>query len=133
LMFAIDAMAPQQVALAVHAAPPIEKSTLRIRSDQKWPERVVYDTTLPTIVPQAVTVAAAAPPSAGSDVASRPALRDAFAQIEPRAAIPAEPRKLDAQPVRKRKIAKVNTNPALRVAQQSHPGFFGPPVWNSTW
>ena len=37
------------------------QGAVRIRSDQKPPERVVYDTSLPTIVPPAVTAQAKAP------------------------------------------------------------------------
>ena len=51
LLFARDAFAPQQAAVAGNAAPSIDKTVVRIHSDQKWPERVVYDTSLPTIVP----------------------------------------------------------------------------------
>ena len=52
LLFALDAFVPQQVAVASNAAPSIDKTMVRIRSDQKPPERVVYDTSLPTIVPR---------------------------------------------------------------------------------
>ena len=41
LLFALDAFAPQQTALAGNAAPSIDKTVVRIRSDQNWPERVV--------------------------------------------------------------------------------------------
>ena len=51
LLFALDAFAPQQVAVAINSVPSIDKTVVRIRSDQKLPERVVYDTSLPTIVP----------------------------------------------------------------------------------
>ena len=51
LLFAIDAFTPQDVAVASHSAPGLDKTTVRIHSVQKLPERVVYDTSLPTIVP----------------------------------------------------------------------------------
>ena len=53
LLFALDAFAPQQVAVASNSAASIDKTVVRIRSDQKPPERVVYDMSLPTIVPPA--------------------------------------------------------------------------------
>ncbi|HET9585331.1 MAG TPA: hypothetical protein VFP38_14925, partial [Bradyrhizobium sp.] len=56
LLLAVDAFSPQQVAVASKAAPAVDKTVVRIRSDQKLPERVVYDTSLPTIVPPAATV-----------------------------------------------------------------------------
>jgi hypothetical protein len=130
LLFVVDALAPQPVVVAGNAAPSIDKSTVRITSDRKWPERVVYDTSLPTIVPPAATtrVAAAAPPPA-AEVTAR--ARDSFAQF-----VPAEARKSEPQAPRKRKIAKgpsAPSSPPLRVAQQSHYGFIGAPTWNSTW
>ena len=50
LLLAVDAFSPQQVAEASNTAPAVDKTVVRIRSDQKLPERVVYDTSLPTIV-----------------------------------------------------------------------------------
>jgi hypothetical protein len=38
----------------------VDKSVIRIQSAHKWPERIVFDTSLPT-VPAVVPVAAAAP------------------------------------------------------------------------
>ena len=60
LLFALDAFAPQQMVVAGNAAPSINKTVVRIRSDQKLPERVVYDTSLPTIVPPAAATQIAA-------------------------------------------------------------------------
>ena len=51
LLFALDAFAPQQTVVASNAVPSINKTVVRIRSDQKLPERVVYDTSLPDRVP----------------------------------------------------------------------------------
>ena len=134
LLFAIDAFVPQDAAVASHSAPGINKSTVRIHSDQKLPERVVYDTSLPTIVPPAAktVVAAAAPPAPGAS--AQAGVRDSFAQL-----VPAEAKKIEQlQAPKKRRIAKVRayptSNPPIRVAQQQpHFGFFGAPTWNSTW
>jgi hypothetical protein len=133
LLFVLDAFAPQEVAGAGHSAPGIDKSTVRIHSDQKLPERVVYDTSLPTIVPPraAMVIAAAAPPVPAPDVSAQVRVRDTFAQF-----VPAEARKLEPQAPRKRKIAKARSNPPMRFAQQQqqpHFGFFGNIGWNSTW
>src|SRR5258707_15527624 len=38
-----------------------DKSIIRIKSDHKWPERIVFDTSAPTIVPQIPPVVADAP------------------------------------------------------------------------
>jgi hypothetical protein len=137
LLVAIDALFPQQAAVVSQAAPSIDKTVVRIRSDQKPPERVVYDTSLPTIVPPVVTAKAATPPPpvptpVVADVPAR--ARETFAQLVP------EAKKPEPQVQRKRKVAKVRqappmqfAQPQMRVAQQSHYGFFGGPSWNSTW
>jgi hypothetical protein len=129
LLVALDAFAPQQVAVASNAATSIDKTVVRIRSDQKPPERVVYDTSLPTIVPPAAKAQiAAVPPVPVVDATAQTRVRDTFAQF-----VPAEAKKLEKQvepqAPRKRKIAKSRPAQPLRFAQQQHFGFFG----NSTW
>jgi hypothetical protein len=138
LLLAIDALVPQQTVVASQAAPSVNKTVVRIRSDQKLPERVVYDTSLPTIVPPpSMTAQVVAPPSAPvlADVAAKARVRETFAQL-----VPAEAKKPEPQVQRKRKIARsrpipmqIAQPPQMRVAQQSHFGFFGGPSWNSTW
>ena len=128
MLFALDAFVPQQVAVASNAAPSIDKTVVRIRSDQKPPERVVYDTSLPTIVPPAASQIAAAPVARVVDATAQLRVRDTFAQF-----VPAEAKKLEKQiepqAPRKRKIAKSRPAQPVRLAQQQHYGFFG----NSTW
>ena len=139
LLMAINALVPQQAVVASQAAPSVNKTVVRIRSDQKLPERVVYDTSLPTIVPPPsmtaqVTVPAVAPASADATAQAR--VRETFAQF-----VPAEAKKPEPQVQRKRKFAKSRPAPPMqiaqprqmRVAQQSHFGFFGGSNWNSTW
>jgi hypothetical protein len=136
LLLAIDAFVPQQAIVASEAAPSVNKTIVRIRSDQKLPERVVYDTSLPTIVPPpTMTAQAVAPlvPAAG-DATAQTRVRETFAQY-----VPAEAKKPEPQVQRKRKIAKIRPaqpmqfgqQPQMRVAQQSQFGFFGGPRW--TW
>jgi hypothetical protein len=135
LIYAIGAFAPAQVAVANNAATSMDKTVVRIRSDAKLPERVVYDTSLPTIVPPVATAVAAAPPApAVADATAQARVRETFAQF-----VPAEAKKVEPPVQRKRKIAKSRSPqpphelPAMRVAQQSHFGFFGGPGWNNTW
>src|SRR3954454_23033507 len=133
LLFLVDAYVPSQALVASHAAPSIDRNVVRIRSDAKLPERVVYDTSLPTIVPPVSKVqAAAAPqPPVAADVIAEARVRDTFAQY-----VPAEAKKPGPQAPRKRKVAKSHANPPIRVAQQQqqqHFGFFGNSGWNSTW
>jgi hypothetical protein len=137
LLLAIDAFVPQETVVASQAAPSVDKTVVRIRSDQKPPERVVYDTSLPTIVPPpAVTAQGTAPvvaPSAAADATAQTRVQETFAQFVP------EAKKPEPQVQRKRKIAKSRpapmqfAQPQMRVAQQSQFGFFGGPSWNSTW
>ena len=117
--------------VAGNAAPSINKTVVRIRSDQKLPERVVYDTSLPTIVPPAAaTQIAAAPAAPAADVGAQAQVRDTFAQF-----VPAEAKKFEkqheSQAPRKRKIAKIRPALPMRVAQQPHFGFgfFGSNTW----
>jgi hypothetical protein len=141
LLLAIDALVPQQPIMASQAAPSVNKTVVRIRSDQKLPERVVYDTSLPTIVPPPVLTAQAPAPvavpsaPASADAAAQARVRETFAQL-----VPAEAKKPEPQVQRKRKVARSRpappmqfAQPQMRVAQQSHFGFFGGSNWNSTW
>ena len=142
LLVAIDALVPQQAVVASQAAPSVDKTVVRIRSDQKLPERVVYDTSLPTIVPPPSMMARAVAPPApavtpvSADATAQARVRETFAQF-----VPAEAKKPEPQVQRKRKVAKsrpaqpmqIAQQPQMRVAQQSHFGFFGGPNWNSTW
>jgi len=139
LLLAIDAFVPQQAVMVSQAAPSIDRTVVRIRSDQKLPERVVYDTSLPTIVPPVLSAQAATPPApaitpVAADIPAQARVRETFAQFVP------EAKKPEPQVQRKRKVAKVRQAPMqfaqppqMRVAQQSHYGFFGGPSWNSTW
>ena len=145
LLLAIDALVPQQAVVASQADPSVNRTVVRIRSDQKPPERVVYDTSLPTIVPpptmtaQAVApaVRAVAPAAPSADATAQARVRETFAEF-----VPAEVKKPEPQVQRKRKVAKSRPAPPMqiaqqprqmRVAQQSHFGFFGGSNWNTTW
>jgi hypothetical protein len=135
LLFAIDAFVPQEAVNESHAAPGIERSTVRIHSAQKLPEKVVYDTSLPTIVPPAQPAQLAAAP-APPQVSAQARVRETFAQF-----VPAEAKKeaKHTEPqARKRRVARVRAMPPMgqpmRVAQQWHFGFFGGPSWSgSSW
>jgi hypothetical protein len=141
LLFAINAFAPREPEVTSDSAPTVDRPTVRIHSDQKLPERVVYDTSLPTIVPPAATVqVAAAPPPPVAALSAQARVRNTFAQFTPESKelVPAESRKPEPQTPKKRKIAKVHANPPwnspTRFAQQQPRfGFFGGPIWNNTW
>ena len=83
--------APTQSVTSLEADKPI----IRIKSDRKWPERIVFDTSAPTIVPQKSPVIADAP------VTNPP--QEAFALLN----APVQEVSVTPLPVKaKRKIAK---------------------------
>jgi hypothetical protein len=132
LLFVVDAYLPQPPATAgTNAA--VDLSMIRIHSDRKWPERVVFDTFLPTIRPSATTIAEvkAQPPTSVADLPAKVRVREAFAQFRPNSNQfqPQDPRKLE--PRRKRKsVAKSYVGPPIiLVAQQPRLGPFGHNIW----
>jgi hypothetical protein len=131
LLFLSNEVLPQlPVAERVAEAGP-DRSAIRINSDRKWPERVVFDTNMPTIVPPvapalvAKAEAAAPAPAAVAEVSAQARGLQAFAQLKP-----SEPSKPEPKPLHKRKVAKTRVAPPMVVvAQQPRFGFFG----NDTW
>jgi hypothetical protein len=66
LLFLADWYLPQPAAMPARAD--VDRTVIRLHSGHKWPERIVIDTSLPTIVPPAAKVAdtvPARPPPAG--------------------------------------------------------------------
>jgi len=49
LLFVFDAYLPKAPDVSVDRG--VDKSVIRIHSDRKWPERIVFDTNQPTFVP----------------------------------------------------------------------------------
>jgi hypothetical protein len=137
LLFVVDAYLPK--------LPPVEKTTaavdlsvIRIHSDRKWPERIVLDPSIPTIVPAPVRTAQTNPstPTSIAEVPEKARSREAFAELQPSnpAQIrPADPGKPEPrpQPQRKRRtVARTYIGPpAMQVAQQPRFGFFANNIW----
>src|SRR6266478_368031 len=84
----------------------VDKSIIRIKSAHKWPERIVIDTSLPTIVPSPSAVLASTPLINQS--------REAFAQLDAR---PQQVSRNPSPPSSKPKVA----NKATRVAAYREP------------
>jgi hypothetical protein len=108
-----------------------DKPVIRINSDRKWPERVVFDTSIPTITPaqtgKTEDAAPPAPPATTVADASAARVREAFAQFDP-----SDQKKLAPKPPPKRKIAKKRVAPrTVLVAQQPRFGFgfFTNTIW----
>jgi hypothetical protein len=131
LLFVVDAYLPQPP-VTEHTNTAVDLSVIRIHSDRKWPERVVFDTSLPTINPPTMTTAEAQvrEPIAVAD-AKKIHAREAFAQLPPNSnqLQPADPRR--SEPKRKRKaVAKSYVGPpTILVAQQPRFGLFGNNLW----
>jgi hypothetical protein len=145
LLFLLSAYLPKpaEVASAENDLP-----VIRIHSDRKWPERVVFDTNHPTVVPVQVANTQAANTQASNkavspqapaiaEVSAKARLREAFAQQLPSDARPqhaSEAKKPAPKLPPKRKIAKRRAAPpVMLVAQQPQQqppfGFFA----NNTW
>jgi hypothetical protein len=139
LLFVADAWLPKLPVTAVADAA-VETPMIRIQSDRKWPERIVFDTSIPVVSP--VQTAAAVMPVPGSarvaDVSAK--VREAFAQLQPSDAKPTQQLQPTASKIPapaptppKRKVAKKHTAPPMVLVaqqQQQRPfGFFG----NNTW
>ena len=105
---------------------------IRIHTDRKWPERVVFDTSAPTIVPAQTQIAkndaGVAAPLPVADASAKVTPRDAFAQL-----VPADPKKATVKPQQKRKVAKRRvappTAPTMLVAQRPAFGLFANNIW----
>ncbi len=138
LLFISDAYLPKlPVADSDYAG--VDKSIIRIHSDRKWPERVVFDTSRPTEVPPQIASMApsAAAPKPFADVSAMARTREAFAQLplDPKqaglsAATKPERAAIKPEPKLQRKIVKRRAAPPMvLVAQQPQFGFFA----NNTW
>ena len=123
-----------------------ELPMIRIHTDRKWPERVVFDTSVPAVAGPAALIAKSgtgAPvplnmsDNAAPDTTGR--VREAFAQLQPPEAEPttqakqlqtADPKKPELKRPVKRKVARRHmAPPTMMIAQQPPFGFFGKNIW----
>jgi hypothetical protein len=73
MLFMADHYMPASSSQTLFREARVDKSIIRIKSAHKWPEQVVFDTSLPTIVPPPAPVLAQGP------IIDKP--REAFAQV----------------------------------------------------
>lgn len=132
LVFILHAyLAELPVLERVHVNSPI----IRIHSDRKWPERIVFDTTRPTIAPAqtAIVEDRVASPATVADVSVKEREREAFALMQPPDAKrlePSAPARRELKQQRQRKIVKRPVTPrSLFVARQPQFGWFGNTIW----
>jgi hypothetical protein len=118
LLFIADAYLPKLPTAGKTAALP---PGIRIYSDQKWPERIVYDTSV-TMVRSAPAANSGAADSAPPTIAVASAkLREALAELPPQPANPKTPQ---------HKFAKKHAAKPVRLAtRRSRFGWFGPTIW----
>jgi hypothetical protein len=123
LLFVVGAELPSSPVVAVDTTA-ADLSTIRIHSDRKWPERVVFDTNAPTIVPAPTQTASNTPaPAQVADASTK--MRDAFAQLTP-----VDLKKPEAKRVQRRKVAKKRVvPPTMLVAQRPQFGLFANNIW----
>jgi hypothetical protein len=144
LLFISDAVLPKQPLPSFLNVASTEQPLVRIHSERKWPERIVFDTSMPTVKP---AVLAEAQPAPQVVPAPKARVREAFAQFTPPVSKgdvkidakievktdvkpdQAVAKVADAGPQPKRKVAKPRPpRPLVLVAQQPHVGWF-----DSTW
>jgi hypothetical protein len=128
LLFVVGSVLPSMPAVETTNTA-AELPAIRIHSDRKWPQRVVFDTSAPTIVAAPTKTASMASPAAApvrtAEVSSRVTARDAFAQLTP-----ADSRKPEVKRMRKRRVAKRRANPpTIVVAQRPQFGLFANNIW----
>jgi hypothetical protein len=145
LLFAVDAYLPKlpaadNVSTAANVASDL--SVIRIHSVQKWPERVEFDTSLPTITPAAAVLAANNVPA---DANAPARMRDAFARLQtpqlqtslqtpeskkPELKLPPKRRVVASKTVTGRTMAKNQIGPPMMlIAQQPRLGLFPNTIW----
>ena len=128
LLFILDACFPK---LPVAAKAKVYLPVIHIYSDPKWPERIVYDTSLPTIVPTSIASATDIL-DAPADASAGAREREAFAMLPPsedRSQV-SNTRMREPKPRYHRKIARRRAPaPTVAMAQQLQFGWFGRNFW----
>ena len=127
LLFVFDFFSPKASAdSGIHSAGPVDKTTMRIRSEQKLPERIVFDTTQPTIAAKAAQTETAQPAQAAlpgpepvPEITPKARVRETFAQFAP------VEKKADTTVHKKKKTARAPGQP-MYVARYS---YFGTSTW----
>jgi hypothetical protein len=103
LLLTADWFLPEPAAVFPDRQKYIDRASIRIKSMRKWPEKIVFDTSQPTIVPVAAPMVADLALGSSDHVSDRPAV-EALVTSKPSARPPAA----DHSPVQaKRKPARI--------------------------
>jgi hypothetical protein len=101
-------------------------AVIHIHSDQKWPERIDYNTSLLTVPPAQIANIEAN--IAAPEIVASTTEREAFAQLQPSSQ--SDAKRIEPKPQRHHKIAKRRAVPPARLAARQMPfGWFGDRVW----
>ena len=125
LLFVLDAYLPKPpVADTANANLPV----IRIHSERKWPERIVFDTSLPydRSFTDRKRSGSIPPPAAATDVSVKAREREALAQMQPsdtKQSQPSNPKKREPKLQRQVKIAKETHSAA------AFPGSAATAIW----
>ena len=129
LMFVADALLPK---LQQPQSTDLHLPQIRISSERRWPERVVFDTSIQMNVPArpADALAERPVPAVPADVSAN--ARNALAQLQSSAA--SEPRTSDRKrrgprPRHQFSLAKRSIAPVIRLARHPQFGWFGYSIW----
>ena len=126
LLFALDAFVPKvPVVEKAKASSPL----IRIYSDRKWPERIVYDTNAPTIVPASIASAEVAvhAPEIIADASADAAGRQAFAMLP--SAGQSQPAMRELKLRQPRNTARKRAPARVAMARHLQFGWFGRNFW----
>src|SRR6476646_10404790 len=131
LLFILDACFPK---LPVVAKAKVYLPVIRIYSDRKWPERIVYDTNLPTPVSTSIaaTEGMIVAPAMIAAASPMPKEREAFAMLLPsdHRSKASNPRMREMKARYHRKIAgRRAPAPTLAMARQPQFSWFGGNSW----
>lgn len=132
LLFVLDAFLPKvPVAEKARANSPL----IRITSDRKWPERIVYDTNAPAILPTSIVsmeVTADAPEMI-AEASAGTAEREAFAMLLPSSAKESQPSETGMREPKTRHQHKIPrkraATPRIAMARHLQFGWFGRSFW----
>jgi hypothetical protein len=132
LLFVLDELLPK---------PPVARRAethlpaIRIHTDRKWPERIVFDTSVPTPIPnQIASNEVGVPvPEAIAELPFKAREREAFAMLQSSSVAllhPTGTKKRDPKLQRKHKIAaRRNMMRTVWAARQPPFGWFGRSIW----
>jgi hypothetical protein len=136
LLLVLNALLPVPPDAGVDSS--VDKSTIRIRSDHKWPEPIVLDTTQRVVAPAQTANRPETEPGQPTlaDVTGKVRARDSLAELqspEKNNLRSSQVKKPEKKPVHKRRIARRHPPPGMMIAQQPQFGFFGNTAWSNTW